>query len=128
MRRETYTKALADVVHHILIGMASASALAAAETAEEKFAGITAVTPASRSTGTPLTSGTPCCDTNNLFNGNRDALPHGFVDRFPDPHKHLVPYSQVDPLQACSSALYGSDQSSEAENSRHQPYTGSLSR
>jgi hypothetical protein len=50
------TKALADVVHHVLIGMASASALAAAETAEEKFAGITAVTPASRSTGTPLTS------------------------------------------------------------------------
>ncbi len=47
MRRETYTKALADVVHHVLIGMASASALAAAETAEEKFAGITAVTPAS---------------------------------------------------------------------------------
>jgi len=33
MRRETYTKALADVLHHVLIGMASASALAAAETA-----------------------------------------------------------------------------------------------
>jgi hypothetical protein len=31
-------------------------------------------------------------------------------------------------LQACSSALYGADQSSEAENSRHQPYTGNLPR